>query len=394
MSVLFYLNKAKTNQKGVCPLYCRITFLKKRQQFSTGHFVNPIHWNSKTQKVSVKDVNSNFINTQLSLITQNIQKTYLKLQLQEFEFRVNDIVNLYFGRASNKEDNVLSYFKKYLVNIKNLIGKSIKESTYKKSYYVYGNVASFIKHKYKVGDIELRKLNLQFLSDFEYYLKTELNHKQITINKAIQRFRKPIRIAVAEGYLDKDPFALHKPGRVFKEVLFLSYEELLVLEKHSFSQVRLAIVRDLFVFCCYTGLAYNEMSNLNATHIIKGFDEAQWIRMTRAKTSRVINVPLLPKAQKILLKYKGEDAILPKISNQKMNSYLKEIGDIVGIHIPLTHHIARKTFASSVLLYHEVPMEIVSELLGHSSLKITQSYYGKIVNKSISQAINTLKQKL
>ena len=150
----------------------------------------------------------------------------------------------------------------------------------------------------------------------------------------------------------------------------------------------------MFVFCCYTGLAYQEMFSLKQENIIKGFDGNLWIQMTRKKTKSKISIPLLPKAKKILDKYKDDSNLLPVISNQKFNSYLKEIGNIVGIEKRLTHHIARKTFATTVLLYNGVPMEIVSELLGHSNLKITQAHYGKVVQKSISEQMNSLSKKL
>ena len=137
------------------------------------------------------------------------------------------------------------------------------------------------------------------------------------------------------------------------------------------------------------------MANLKKEHIIKGFDGNKWIQMKREKTGKIISVPLLPKAKEILKKYNThEENALPKFSNQKINSYLKEIAGIVGINKSISHHMARKTFASTVLLYNDVPMEIVSELLGHSSIKITQEYYGKIVQKRVSEEIFRISGKL
>tara|TARA_B110000285_G_C15050608_1_gene576754 strand:+ start:265 stop:981 length:717 start_codon:yes stop_codon:yes gene_type:complete len=210
MTVLFYLNKAKTNQKGVCPIYCRITFLKKRKQFSTGQFVSPKHWSSKRQCVSARDVNYKYTNGQLSLIAQKINNTYLKLQLQQDEFDVQDISNIYFNRNGKKEDTLVSYYNKYLAKIKKLIGKDIKEPTYKKFEYVRGFLETFIEFKYHTKDFPLRRLELLFLEDLEYYLKTEKSLGQATINKTIQRLRRPIKETVSEGYLEKDPFMLYK----------------------------------------------------------------------------------------------------------------------------------------------------------------------------------------
>ncbi len=395
LSVLFLLKKDKTNQKGTCPIYCRITYLKKRKQFSTGEFINPFEWNAKGQTASPKTISNQQINLQLDIITANIKKAHLQLQTSDDEYGITEILNKYLGKTEKKEEKVVSYFHKFLKRQLKLIGKDLKISTWKKSEYVCNDVSAFIKSKYGENDYSLEKLNQSFLTDFEYYLKTVKNQKQVTINKAIQRLRKPIKMAVAEGYLLKDPFVLHKPGRVRKQVVFLSTEELKLLEEHAFTQPRLELVRDLFIFCCYTGLAYHEMSNLKKEHVIKGFDGHDWIQMKREKTDKLISIPLLPKADLIVCKYRKEtEFVLPKFSNQKINSYLKEIAGIVGINKSISHHTARKTFASTVLLYNDVPMEIVSELLGHSSMKITQEHYGKVVQKRISEEMGRVSRKL
>jgi integrase/recombinase XerD len=393
--VLFYLNKSKVNSKGVCPIKCRLTYNKKRKEFSIGEYINPLEWNAKKQKASSKTIANQQINLQLEIITANIKKAHLQLQLAGVEFTVEDIFNNYIGKPDNKEYGVIEYFKEFLDKKKKLVGIDIQLGTWKKFNYAHKQVKDFIKSKYGKQDHPLSKLKLQFLHDFEYYLKTERNQSQATINKAIQRVRNAIKEAVGEGYLEKDPFVLHKPCRVRKEVIFLSTDELKLLEEHYFAQPRLQLVKDLFIFCCYTGLAYHEMANLKKEHIIKGFDGNEWIQMKRHKTNKMISVPLLPKAKAIVTKYEEvRDYVLPKFSNQKINSYLKEIGGVVGINKSITHHMARKTFASTVLLYNDVPMEIVSELLGHSSIKITQEYYGKIVQKRLSEEMGRISKKL
>jgi len=395
LSVRFVIIKAKINKRGLCAISCRLTYKSKRKAFSTGLFVNPDNWNAKRQLAFYKGIEWELLNGQLTQISQKLTNAVLSLQLGGAEIEVDDIYDKFFNRKIKKEDSVVNYFRRFLAKKSQLIDKDIKEATWKKYEYVCNDVEAFIISEYKKKDFPLNKLNPHFVDDFEHYLKTVKDQKQVTINKAIQRFRKPIRVAVAEGYLDKDPFAQHQPGRVLKEVVFLSTEELQKLEKHQFTQPRLQLVKDLFIFCCYTGLAYHEMSKLKKEHIINGFDGNLWIKMKREKTSKMISVPLLPKAQSILDKYNNEDEeiVLPKFSNQKINSYLKEIAGIVGINKPISHHMARKTFASTVLLYNDVPMEIVSELLGHSSMKITQEYYGKVVQKRVSEEMTRLMNK-
>jgi integrase/recombinase XerD len=393
INILFIIkNKSNTNYKKKCPIGCRITLDKKRKEFSTGQFINPKHWDGKLQIVKPPEPDSDTINSQLSLIKTKINKAFLLLQVKEVNFTVDDIYRLYKGEKLTKEYNVVEYFEHYLKQLKTLIGIDIKQITYNKFEYVKNDVKAFVKWKFKINDYPLKKLELQFLNDFEYYLKVVKKQKQVTINKCIQRFRKIIKVSISERYLESDPFMLFKSKRVNKEVVFLSPEELSELEKHDFTQPRLKFVKDLFVFCCYTGLPYNELMNLKKRHIVKGFDGNLWIKIKRDKTSKELSIPILPKAESILNVYQNEDEmVFPRISNQNYNSYLKEIGGIVGIEKNLTTHMARKTFASTVLLYNDVPMEIVSELLGHSNMKVTQESYGKVVQKKISLEMERLK---
>lgn len=392
LMIRFVIIKAKKNSKGLCPLSCRLTFQKKRKVFSTGLFISPKSWDAKKQR----DVRNSYnLNAQLEMMSSALRKAHLSLQLENYEYDVESIYMKYQGVPTSRNKGVINFFKEFLEKKRKLIGKDLELATWKKYDYSCRQAESFIRWKFKKRDIPLKDINLQFLVDLEFYLKTELDQAQVTVNKTIQRFRKPIKEAFNEGYLERYPFASYKPGKVVKQVVFLTVEELKLLEDFTFKQSRLEVVRDLFIFCCYTGLAYNEMNSLDKEHIVNGFDGNLWIEMKRKKTGKIISIPLLPKAKETIAKYEGnESSVLPKISNQKLNSYLKEIAEIVGIKKVITHHMARKTFASTVLLYNDVPMEIVSELLGHSSIQITQEYYGKVVQKRISQEIIRLKEKL
>jgi integrase len=376
-TILFYLFKVKLNKKGMCPLRCRITYKKKRKEFSTGLFINPDNWKSKEQTA-----NNNTLNTQISLIKQEINQAFLFLKVNKEQLDVEDIYLQYKGENIKEDETVLEVFKAHNNRVEKLIGKEYVLATLWKFNQAMTLLKGFIKHHYKKNDYLFKDLDIKFIKDYEFYLKSERNLAQSSIYKMIQRFKKIIKIAISEGYLDKDPFIMYKCKNPKITIVYLTVEELKVLEEHQFSQTKLEQVKDMFIFCCYTGLAYQEMANLKKHHIIKGFDGNLWIEIIRAKTTRKISIPLLPVPLELLNKYAFE---LPTISNQKFNSYLKEIADIVGIDKKLTHHTARKTFATTVLLYNDVPMEIVSELLGHSSITITESHYGKIVPKKVSE---------
>ncbi len=380
--------------KDEAPIRCRITYNGIRKVFSTGLFINPDNWESSMQKAIPNDTKHKQINTQLSLIKQEINQAFLFLQVQKEQFDVEDIYLKFKGEDIKLSKTLIEVFNLHNARMEKLVGIEYTKSTFSKFTEAKQHIENFLFHKYKKRNIALEDISLKFLNDFDYYLKTEKKFKQITINKSIQRVRKIIKLAIAEGFLMTDPFLLYKPKKVINSITYLTTKELYKLENHKFSQKRLEQVRDMFVFCCYTGLPYQEMSILAQKHIVKKFDGKLWIDMFRQKTKRQFSIPLLPKAISIIEKYQDDKRLLPVVSNQKFNSYLKEIAEIIGIEKKLTHHIARKTFATTVLLYNDVPIEVVSELLGHSKISTTQDHYAKVVQRKVSEQISTLSRKL
>lgn len=392
LNIRYIIAKNRVRKDSRAPLMCRITFLKKRKLIATGQFINPSLWNSKQQLVKPPEPDAEYINSQLSLIRTKLNQTFLFLQVKGTDFNVQDIYLQYKGETNKKDFGVMEVYNLHSARIKKLIGIDIKFVTYQKYLESGVHLKGFIKHKYKQKDIHFKAIRGSFLTHYEYYLKTEKKLQQSTVNKAIQRFRRVVKYAISEDYLVKDPFMLYKAKRVKKEVVFLSPEQLKKLEETDFKIKRIQYIKDLFIFCCYTGLGFKEMSELKKKAIKKEFDGELWLNIHRNKTGKMYKVPLLPKAKEIMEKYENEgEKVFTGVSNTKFNAYLKEIADVVGIEFNLTHHIARKTFASTVLLYNDVPMEIVSKLLGHSSMKITQDSYGKIVQKRVSLEMGRLK---
>lgn len=396
LSILFVLQKIKTNKKGQCPIKCRITFLKSRKEFSTGIFINPDLWSSSKQKAIPPNKENTILNNKLSLIHQEIDKAFLMLQILPNDFDVDDVYRKYKGEDVKTEITILGAYDLHNDKTKKLIGIDFNELSWSRYIESRKKVACFISKFYNKKDIKLKDLDLKFIMDLEYYFKTELKLKQATIYRSIQRVKKIIQFAIAENFIQRDPFNLYKNKKYKTKIVYLTVDELNNLENHLFAQDKLQKVKDMFVFCCYTGLAYQEMASLKQENIIVNFDGNKWIQIQRQKTQKIVSLPLLSKAEIILNKYRSLDraTLLPVISNQKFNSYLKEIRDLLGIEKKLTHHIARKTFATTVLLYNEVSMEIVSELLGHSNMNITQEHYGKVVQKRISIEMIDLNKKL
>lgn len=395
LGILYVIQKSKINKSGKCPIRCRITVDRNIKEFSTGLFVKPENWDINNQ-LAKDQGESDYINDNSTLITQKLQDSFLKLRLAGVSFTVADILSKYKGESTNEEMGVLATFNLHNEHIKKLVGKEIQQVTYSKYLETYIHIESFIKWKFKTSDVLLKQLKGSFLDDLQYYLVTEKSFQQSTINKVIQRFRKVIKYAIVNEYSGKDPFLAFKNKTVKKEIIFLSREELKKLENYKFENTRLEKIKDMFVFCCYTGLGFKEMANLKWTDIHKGFDNELWLEVKRQKTGKSYKVPLFDVVKVIIYKYKTEvdQFVLPNISNSNFNAYLKEIATIVGVNKHLTHDMARKTFASTVLLYNDVPMEIVSELLVHSSLRITQGYYGKVVQKKVSETFLKLKKKV
>ncbi|MDL2230560.1 site-specific integrase [Alistipes sp. OttesenSCG-928-L06] len=394
-TVLFFTWNTRLNKAGQAPIMVRITFKGERKQFASGMFTDPKQWDSKKQRMIGDSSEAETINNSLMVLQEKLNRAYLKMELSGEDFAVEDILREFKGETEENQ-TVKGVFDIYLKRIEKQVGIDRTPATFGKYKVTLQHIQNFIKHKYHKNDLPLKSLNPTFMEDFDYYMKTELRLKQVTINKSAMQFKGVIRFAVAQDFLQKDPFLNYRMPTVKRTVVFLTDEELTRMEWHRFAQKRLQQVTDCFIFCCYTGLGYHEMSTLTQAHIQKGFDGNQWIIMTRKKTQRDIAVPLLPKALEIIEEYRSDErkTLLPVLSNQRFNSNLKEIAEMLEINKRLTHHTARKTFASTVLLYNDVPMEIVSQLLGHSKLSTTEGHYAKVVNRKVSQAIQSLTEKL
>lgn len=394
--ILFFLYRSKTNDKGTMPIFCRLTLNGKRKQFSTGFYLKEDSWNGQTQRFRGTSVDAQHVNSALEAIRLKVLKAYDELAKEGSSFTVEHIYNRYAGKDKEYK-TLLQAFEYHNEKMKELVGKDYVKATYDKFVVIQNHVEDFIKSEYKLTDYSLVEIKLKFLNDLDHYLKVTKGLNQNTINKVIERVKKVMKIAVGNGWISSDPFMLYQKKKFVKEVVFLNSQELKRLESHKFAQERLEVVRDCFIFSCYTGLAYNEASSLSTEHLQIDDNGLLWIEMTRQKTQRPMSVPVLPRAMKVLKKYgypAKEGLLLPVISNQKMNSYLKEVAEVVGIGKHLTHHIARKTFASTVLLNNDIPVEIVSFLLGHSKTTTTEQHYAKVVKESVIRHIRKLNRKL
>jgi len=258
---------------------------------------------------------------------------------------------------------------------------------------------NFILWKYNVTDMNIADIDYEFITEYEFYLKSERNCCHNTAVKYVKNFQKIINICLKNEWIIRDPFLKYKAKVREVERDYLTLVELRTISKKNFVSERLKLVRDIFVFSCYTGLAYIDVKQLSPENISLGIDGIMWIFKNRQKTDGPSNIPLLPIAKEILDRYSNnpecinENRVLPILSNQKMNSYLKEIADVCGINKNLTFHAARHTFATTVTLSNGVPIESVSKMLGHKNLKSTQ-IYARVLDIKISADMIVLKNTL
>ena len=394
--ILFLISATRINRKGLVPIICRITYKNERKPFATGLFIKPNEWHSKSQLAKPPNEDNNFINAELSLIKNKINQAFLFLQVQGFEFDVEDIYKKYKGENTQKQVGIVEFYSNYLERLKKMIGKDFKESTWEKFNEILPAIIDYIFFKYQKKDISLNKLDYNFIEDFDYYLKTEKNNSQVTINKKIQRLKKAVKVARKQKLIDFNPFEEHKPKQAKTKIIFLTQDELDKLKEKEFQSEILNKVRDCYIFCCYTGLGYSEMFSLKKSDLKQDEDGTLWIYKERQKTERAFSIPLIfPEPLEIIEKYKSENEyLLPRLSNQYFNRLLKEIAITLGITKKLTHHTARKTFATTVLLNNNIPIETVSKLLGHSKITTTLSYYAEVMPSKLKLDLEGLRDKL
>ncbi|OFX18533.1 MAG: hypothetical protein A2033_02400 [Bacteroidetes bacterium GWA2_31_9] len=391
-SILVWMNKSKANSKNKAPIYGRITVNGKRAEIALKIFIEPDRWDSSKGYVKGNKEDAKNINNSIDNFIIRVRKIYETL-LNKNELITSEIIkNILIGKASEKV-LLIEYFESYLKEMQDLINIDFAKGTIKNYKVTKNHLFNFLNQVYSKKDISFSELEYSFVTKFEYYLKVNKRIGQNAVYKHIQKLKKFITIAIRNQWIDKDPFVNFSIKRVNVDREMLTPEELLRIEEKTFRIERLEIVKDIFIFSCYTGLAYVDIFNLTDENILTGIDGEKWIKIKRQKTGTPSSVPLLPKALGIIEKYEGKGKLLPILSNQKMNSYLKEIADFCGIKKNLTFHIARHTFATTVTLTNGVPIETVSKMLGHKSIKTTQ-IYSKVVEQKVSNDMKILREKL
>ncbi len=337
------------------------------------------------------------LNAYLDNLQAKVYEAHRQLVEAGLPLTAEAIKNKFLGKVE-KGKTLVEVFSEHNSKVAALVGDEFAPGTLERYTTSLKHTQEFMQWKYGVEDMEIKDVDHAFVTDYEFYLRSVRKCSNNTAVKYIKNFGKIIRICLANGWISSDPFANYKSKIKTVERVFLSEEELQRLAEKEFPTERLAQVRDIFLFSCFTGLAYVDVQKLRHTDLQKGIDGEQWIYKRRQKTDTPSRIPLLPTALRIINKYRlhpqclHEGRVLPVPSNQKMNAYLKEISALCGVQKQMTFHTARHTFATTVTLLNGVPMESVSKMLGHTNLRTTQ-HYAKILDVKVGEDMRVLKKK-
>jgi integrase len=403
LKIIFYIKSDKVNAKGECPIFAQITLNDQKATIATGKRVTPDRWNFTNNLRNVlKLEKEKVLKHALELIHLQIERTYNGLAKQSSKVDLADLKLELQGKTKSKTDgpSILSLFDKHNQMFKRKVEHGERSAASLQKYLrAKEHIRAFIKKTYKNEELGVGKITSAFIYNLESYLKYESEHHGKTgiqnnaVVKYFSNFKSVFNHALKMDLVDKNPFIKYEGKTIVQEATFLSQEELNLIEQKIFTIGRLDKVKDIFLFSCYTGYAPVDASALTSHNIVKDGNGDEWIKTDRAKTGTRANVPILPPAKRIIVKYAGQQAgLIPHLSNQKMNAYLKEIGAICGINKHLTWYVARHTFATTITLGNGVKIENVSAMMGHTTIRQTQ-HYAKVLDVNIKEDMALLSQK-
>jgi site-specific recombinase XerD len=397
---LFYIKRAKPNKQGLVPIFQRVTINGKRIERSTTKYIDPDQWSVEGAKMKGKSDHARSINNHLDTMLQEVIDTEKDLTINRKPVSYSSMKTMLSG-AVEIERTILAVFQEHNDKMLELVPSGeYAIGTWKNFRNTFRHLKKFFKQKRKTDDISIHEIDYALVMDFDFYLKTKkIKCSNNSVIKHMHQFAKVYNICLDNEWTLKDPFKKYKSKVTPVDRGYLNEHEVAALYPLENLSEKLELVRDIFVFSCYTGLAYIDVYNLTPGHITIGIDGDKWIFINRQKTEAPSHIPLLPIAQQIIDKYKNHPKsvqaakALPILSNQKMNQNLKELAEACGISKRLTFHLARHTFATTITLTNGVPLESVGKMLGHRSIKSTQ-IYARVLDEKLSQDMAVLKQKI
>ena len=388
LKILYWIRKNKANREGLAPLIVRISYLNTRVERSTGHYIKPAEWNVTRQRVKGENDSAIRINTWINHASSKLNDLF-RDAIQKQDVHLPSLLNLLFTKPA-EDPTLLRVLKEHNVSLLQRVGHDFTFSTYEKYVFTYNKVKAFIESQYHKKDVFLRELSTRFIIEFDHYLRVENNNQHNTAVKYCLNLKKVINSCVLKGLLSNNPSRNYKT--VYKDTpqVYLDAHEVNLIENARYSKPNHLLTRDLFLFQCYTGLAYTDLISLNNDEISNDNNNRNWIIKRRQKSGIVATIPLLPRAKDLLEKYQTvqhtKSGIFPYYSIQKYNQYLGEIGDLIGLSKKLSSHVGRRTFGN-LALSRGISINVISKILGHSNTLITQRIYAITTQNIISNEI-------
>ena len=393
-NILFYLKKSSVKKTGYAPLMVRITINGESAPFSLKAEARPDDWDTKAGRVRGRTKEANELNAHLDNVRSKIRRDYRELCDRESVVTAEMVKDAYLGLNTHR-NTLLCLFDRFNEDYKTLVGKETTKATYGKYVSIRNRLYQYLTKKKEQEDILLMDITPQFVTDFEHFLLVDCGNHRNTAMKCMRKFKRIVVIAHDNGWLSINPFAKYKFQFESTDRGYLSEDELMSLMQHPVESKKMEMARDVFVFSCFTGLSFIDLKGLREENIKRSFDGQNWIMTKRQKTKNQSNIPLLPIPQQILEKYKGKcenGMLLPVPPNQPGNCLLKKLGKECGFTVQVTFHLARHTFAT-LMLAKGAPVESVSKMLGHKSIRTTQ-IYARIVNSKVSKDMEIVSHKL
>jgi site-specific recombinase XerD len=392
--VLFFLKRDKQKSNGLIPLFCRITVDGQESRFGMKCDVNPKYWDVKTGKATGRTADASQINSLVATTHAAIYRIYREVQERDNYVTAEKIKNIFLG-IEQKQQTLLELFDEHNREQALQIGLNVSKPTYAWYCTARKHIAHFLLYKYNLTDIAVKEIKRQFIIDFETFLIVHHHYSQNSVVTILKKFRHIIELALNREWIYKNPFSEYKLRWQKTDRGYLTQSEIESLIHCECEDSRLEQTRDVFIFCCFTGLAYTDIKHLTYGHIQSSVDGNLWLRGKRKKTDIEYNIPLLNIPKTILEKYRGfaeNDLVLPVGCLPIYNRHLKELAKLCNINKTITSHLARHTFAT-LTLTKGVSIESVSKMLGHTNIQTTQ-IYAKITAKKISNEMNAFAEKI
>lgn len=396
--IMFYIRRTKLNKMGQAPIFMRITINGQRVDLCVRSYILPRFWNTSKGRAVEHSKEGKEVNRLLDAITFNLMQARRTLESDGNEITARRLLSRYLGKDKPERHSFIEVFRAHNERCHKLSGIDFTPSTIQRYESLLRITQEFFIHTYGKEDFYLDELPSRLVEDYEFYMKTERKCAHNTVMKNLKNFKKITRIAMTNGWLKQDPFREKRIHMEKVEREFLEYHELIQMAEKHITVPRMQQVRDIFCFCCLTGLAFTDVKQLSEEHIVTDIHGMKWIRKPRQKTGNMCNIPLLDSAQEILIRYKDNaycktnHVLLPVCSNQKMNVYLKELADICGIQKKLSTHCARHTFAT-LTLSSGASIDNVAKMLGHANTQMTR-HYARVLDSSIMKDMQLVAQNI